>query len=122
LTTVAGTLACQGNNNIIFQIGEPVIVLGPEHVETIAKDGFTKKDIKEFLFQKARLPKRAFSREHQELRFADFFEDALIPITRKLEDIIIVVAGGAGKHSMVIPTFGNTAAITEPIESVIQGG
>lgn len=117
LTTIVGTLACQGNNNIIFQIGEPVVVLGPEHAHTIAKDGFTKKDVKEFLFQKVKLPKRAFSKEHQELRFANFADDALIPITRKPEDILIVVAGGAGKHSMVIPTFGNTSAVTKPIEN-----
>jgi hypothetical protein len=117
LTTVAGTLACQGNNNVIFQIGEPIVVLGPEHAQTIMKDGFTKKDVKEFLFQMAKIPRGAFSAEHQQIKFANLSEDALIPITRKPEDIIIVVAGGAGKHSMVIPTFGNSVAITKAIEN-----
>lgn len=117
LTTIAGTLAFQGNNNILYQIGEPLIVLGPEHAKTIAKDGFTKKDIKEFLFEKARVPKSAFSRENQEQRFPNFSEDALIPVTHKSENILIVVVGGAGKHSMVIPTFGNTLSVTKLIES-----
>ena len=117
LTTVAGTLACQGNNNIIFQIGEPIVVIGPEHAQTIMKDGFTKKDVKEFLFQMARVPRGAFSAEHQQTKFANLSGDALIPITRKPEDIIIVVAGGAGKHSMVIPTFGNSVVITKDIEN-----
>ncbi len=117
LTTIAGTLACQGNNNILYQVGEPLIVLGPEHAETITKDGFTKKDVKEFLFKKARVPKNAFSREHQEQRFANFPEDAFIPVTHKSENILIVVVGGAGKHSMVIPTFGNTLSVTKLIES-----
>jgi hypothetical protein len=116
LTTIAGTLACQGNNNILYQIGGPLIVLGPEHAKTIAKDGFTKKEVKEFMFQKAKICKRDFSREHQEQRFPRFPKDAFIPVTSKPENIIIVVAGGAGKHSMVIPTFGNTFAITKLIE------
>jgi len=33
-----------------------LILLGPEHAATIAKDGFSKEDVKKFLFQEARLP------------------------------------------------------------------
>jgi hypothetical protein len=117
LTTVAGTLACQGNNNVIAQVGESIVVLGPEHAKTIASDGFTKKDTKKFIFQKAKLPKKAFSKEQQDQRFSQFSDDAMIPIVRKPEDIIVIVAGGAGKHSMVIPTFGNTYAVTKVIGS-----
>ena len=116
LTTIAGTLASQGNNNILYQMGGPIVVLGPEHAETIARDGYTKKEVKEFLFEKARIPKRAFSEEQQKQRFASLAEEALIPITAIPENIVVVVAGGAGKHSMVIPTFGNTAAMTKLIE------
>ena len=114
LTTIAGTLACQGNNNIMNQRGEPVIVLGPEHAKTIAQDGFNKKSVKEFLFSKAKLSKRVFSREHQELRFAHYPED-LLPVSLKAGDIMVVIAGGAGKHSMVVPTFGNTFSVTKLI-------
>ena len=117
LTTIAGTLACQGNNNVIFQIGEPLVVLGPEHAASIAKEGFSKEDVKEFLFEKTRIPKRAFSKELQELRFSNLSDGAMIPVTRKADDILIVVAGGAGKHSMIIPTFGNSFAVTEAIEN-----
>ena len=116
LTTIVGTLASQGNNNIKMQIGEPLVVLGPEHAKTIGQDGLTKKDIKEFLFQKAKLPKSAFSKEYQHNRFAHFSEDALIPLVQKPEDIIVIVAGGGGKHSMIAFTFGNTFSVTKPIE------
>ncbi len=115
LTTVAGTLACQGNNNIMNQLGEPVIVLGPEHARTIAQDGFNKKSVKNFIFQNARLSKKVFSREHQVLRFAQYPED-LLPVSREAGDIMVIVAGGAGKHSMVVPTFGNTFSVTKSIE------
>jgi hypothetical protein len=108
LTTIAGTLAGQGNNNFLFQ-GEPVVILGPEHAKTIAKDGFAKRDVREWIFQRTKIPKRA-------LRFAHLPEDALIPLAQKPEDILIVVAGGAGKHSMVIPTFGNSLSVTQSIQ------
>ena len=116
LTTIAGTLASQGNNNILYQVGGPVVVLGPEHAETIAREGYGKKEVQAFLFEKARIPKRAFSEEQQKQRFASLADDALIPITAIPDHIIVVVAGGAGKHSMVIPTFGNTVAMTKLIE------
>jgi len=115
LTTIAGTLACQGNNNVLYQVGEPLVVIGPEHAKTIARDGLSKKEVREFLFERARIPKRAFSREHREQRFPDFPEDALIPIARRAEDIMIVVAGGAGKHSMAVPSFGDSLAVTRPV-------
>ena len=117
LTTIAGTLACQGNNNIIMQMGEPLVIFGPEHAKTIAREGLTKKDVKEFLFQKARILKTAFSEEIQKDKFSHFSGNALIPITEKSKDIIIVVAGGSGKHSMVTFTFGNTLSVAEPIQT-----
>lgn len=116
LTTIAGTLVGQGNNNFLFQ-GEPVVILGPEHAKTIAKDGFTKSEVREWIFQRAKLPKRVFSKEKQEKRFPHLPEDALIPVARKPEDILVAVAGGAGKHSMVIPTFGNSLSVTQLIQS-----
>jgi hypothetical protein len=33
-------------------------------------------------------------------------EDNGIPVVRRWEDMVIVVAGGAGKHSSCVPTFG----------------
>ncbi len=100
-----------------MQIGEPLVILGPEHAKTIAGEGLTKKDIKEFLFQRSKLPKGVFSKEHQEYRFANFSADALIPVAQRPEDIIIIVAGGSGKHSMVTFTFGNTLSVTKLIEA-----
>jgi hypothetical protein len=32
------------------------------------------------------------------------------------EDFIVVVMGGAGKHSAYIPTFGNTHAVTRALQ------
>lgn len=116
VTAIAGTLATQGNNNILYQVGEPLILLGPEHAKTIAKDGYTKKDVRKLIFEKAKVPKKAFSKEHRESRFANFPEEALIPVASKPENMMVLVSGGSGKHSMVLPTFGSTLSITKIIK------
>jgi hypothetical protein len=53
--------------------------------------------------------------EHRTQRFASFRDDEKIPVTSKKEDIMLVIAGGPGKHSMFLPTRGNSFAVTKPI-------
>jgi hypothetical protein len=33
----------------------------------------------------------------------------------KPEDLIVIVTGGAGKHSQWVPTFGNTRSVTRAL-------
>lgn len=117
LTTFAGTIATQGNNNILYQKGEPLIIIGPEHAGIISKSGFSKKDVKHFLHEKARIPKRLFSKKHQQDQFSQFSDDVLIPLTPREDDFMIIVAGGAGKHSVFCPSFGVfTTSVTKEIK------
>ncbi|MBI2830951.1 MAG: hypothetical protein HYX79_01680 [Chloroflexi bacterium] len=115
LTTVAGTMRTQGTNNIIYQCGEALVAFGPEHARIIADSGFSKQNVKHFLFEKARVPKSDFPRKHQEARYADFPDDTLIPVVREENDIMVMVVGGAGKHSCFIPSFGDTLSVTREI-------
>lgn len=117
LTTIAGTMATQGNNNILYQGGEPLVVIGPEHAALIAKSGFSKEKVKHFLHEKARIAKKSFSKRHQEEHFSKFADDDLIPLVPKEEDLMIIVAGGAGKHSAYCPSFGFTRSVTKEITS-----
>lgn len=121
VATVAGTAATVGTNNIYLG-GEPLIVLGPEHAATVAAAGWTKDDFKRALWRAARVPLSRFSPENL-ARFATIYPegfkdrpaDTLVPIARDWRDIMVVVAGGAGKHSAVIPTFGMTRSVTRRI-------
>ena len=38
-----------------------------------------------------------------------------VPVVSSAQDLIVLVAGGAGKHSCFIPTFGETRAVTRPL-------
>ncbi len=42
-------------------------------------------------------------------------DSALLPTVAGPEDINIIAAGGAGKHSVCIPSFGMTRSVTKPI-------
>ena len=37
-------------------------------------------------------------------------------MVQKAEDLIVIVTGGAGKHSAWIPTFGNTRSATRALK------
>jgi hypothetical protein len=119
LHTVAGAMGQAGSNNLLGA-GWPLLSLGPEHAATIAGDGFTKRQVKEFLFEHARFPLARLGAEYRryqiERRGARDAPDTMLPIVRSAEDISVIVVGGAGKHSSWQPTFGDG---TRPTRRVI---
>ena len=123
LLTIAGTLASPGANNF-YLAGQPVVVIGPEHAEVIAADGFSKTDVKRFLSEHAIVP-RAVVSDAMVDAVADRFPEQLlgdraadgVRFVTDPEQLIVLVAGGAGRHSAVLPTFGgSTGAVTRRIE------
>ncbi len=116
MTTLAGSVKAQGSNNVFYQSGEVLLVLCPEHAATLAEGGLSKQDIRHYLWENARIPKSEFPPERQTGRFSAFKDDALIPITAKESDIMIIVAGGAGKHSAYCPNFGLSRSVTRQIQ------
>lgn len=123
LTMVAGTMATTGSNNAYYA-GQPVLAFGPEHAATVAAGGMSKRDVKQWLYDHATLPMSKFSKETIERRFrrklaeqyADAPLDTPIRMFAKPEDLIVIVTGGAGKHSQYVPTFGNTRAATRALK------
>lgn len=116
LTTLASSMATQGSNNVFYQSGEVLVVLCPEHADTLARSGFSKQDVRHYLWENARIPKSKFPPERQKARFPQFKDKALIPVTAEEKDILIIVAGGAGKHSAYCPNFGLSVSVTKQIK------
>jgi len=89
----------------------------------VARGGWSKSDFKRALWERAQVPLARFDPSNIE-RFAvihpagfkDRPAETLAPIAREWSDIMIVVAGGAGKHSVFVPTFGATRSVTLRIE------
>ena len=123
LTTIAGTMGVTGANDWFYP-AQPVVVMGPEHARTVADGGISKAAAKRFLQQHAQLPMGKFSKENIERRvrvayrerYAGAGPDEPVFLVQNPEDIIIVVIGGAGKHSAFIPTFGATRAVTRALK------
>ena len=110
-----------GNNNAGLG-GEMMLVLGPEHANILAKAGMSKEDIRVELHRRMRL---RFDRLgvgvrnwYRKRRAAiDVGPEVLeIPYLDDPKQIVIMVAGGPGLHSMVIPSFGGMS--TSVIERI----
>lgn len=124
LSTVAGTMSTLGSS----KMGETLLVLGPEHAATIVRDGWSKADVRHFLFEKVRVPFGRIRAWGEYLGVSDLWpkwwdatdDPAMVPIIRQPEDIILIVAGGAGTHSMWVP--GVYAPLTRSVTRTVTLG
>ena len=98
-----------------------LVALCPEHAQEIASAGYSKADVKEYLFNHARIAKaRLVDRSHYgERTWPGWMEDAgpdeLLPIVAQPDDLLVIVAGGSGRHSSWMPLWSATVAVTEPV-------
>ena len=115
LRTVAGAMGQAGSNNLLGR-GWPLLSFGPEHAATVARDGYSKQQVKEFLFEHARFPFARLGAEYQRQQVERWnvvdAPDTMVPIVHRPEDISVIVVGGAGKHSSWQPTFGDGTHFT----------
>jgi hypothetical protein len=123
LLALAGTAATTGSNNI-YLAGEPLVILGPEHAQTLAGTGWSKAEVKRRLWERVRVRLDRFSAENlarfaivDPERFAGKPPETEVAWCLRPEDLMVIVAGGPGKHSSLVPTFGATRSVTLPIEA-----
>jgi hypothetical protein len=100
---------------------ETMLVICPEHAAILSGGGYSKRAIREALFELARVPHEAISDENLRLlanRRPQWFETGMrnIPVIDQPEDLWIVVAGGAGAKSAYIPGRTGTHLQTTAVE------
>jgi hypothetical protein len=130
LETLVSSMRGAGISGYAYQAcgASPVVVLGPEHAAEIAAAGFGRKAIKEYIFQHARMPLgRLRNRGHWGARswpedWEHQPEDFLVPLVTDPETLILVVAGGDGRHSSWFPAWSATQRAMEVIEEPRPGG
>ena len=117
----ADSMATLGGNNLSSQ-GEPALVMAPEHAAYIARAGWSKADVKRYLFEKARKPwkhvgVRGKSKGPAFPVWVDRTDpEASVPILTHADALILIVGGGEGQKSMWIPTPGaQTLSVIEKI-------
>src|SRR5581483_9619651 len=120
---VADVMRSLGHNNWYLAqdgLNDIVVVFGPEHAQLLGDAGWSRGDVQRFLFEQARRSVAELSRGGMwEMRDWPDWMNALadspgekIPVVRRADDILVAVAGGPGKHSLVIPGFGASRAAT----------
>jgi len=106
---------------------EAIMVICPEHAGIIAGDGLSKKDVQQFIWQRAAyrmkdLPEETFHQRVKRRSDLQLTRDSVIPVTDRPDDILVVVAGGDGSQSQYIhvwgqstPEGGSTRSVTKLI-------
>jgi hypothetical protein len=102
--------------------GQPWLVISPEHADVLARAGLSKSDVKRALWERSKMAAGRFAAKDyvraQHTRGPDLGEigpDTPIPISPTANEIGLIVAGGPGTHSVYVPTFGQTRAVTRRI-------
>ena len=112
LETIVSSMTAGGVSGYYFQArgASPVVVLSPEHAAEVAADGFrSRMDVREFLFQHARIPLGVLrGRGHWGARsWPDQYEgqddEFLVPLVTTPGNLLVMVAGGDGRHSSWMP-------------------
>lgn len=129
VTTMGASLAVAWNTRMYLR-GQSLLVIGPEHAKTIARDGWSKADIKRFLYENVRKPLRellsgpewelGMSRQALPAWLDTQDDQTLVPKFISPDEILIVVAGGtAGTHSACLSGWGSgftSRMVIKPIE------
>ncbi len=124
LNNVADTAATLGSNvGWYFSQSQLLVVLGPEHAATIASDGFTREDVQRFVFEHARMPLGRlklggmYGIHDWPLWMQKVSDDTtMLPLVPAVEDVYVMVAGGPGKHSAVVPNCTFSRAVSRVVE------
>ena len=123
LATIAGSMRVWAVVSYYIQARPDQVLLAicPEHAQEIAEAGYTKQQVKDYIYHHARLPKSELTgRSHYGERtwprwIEEASDDTMVPIVAGPEDIIVIVAGGSGRHSSWLPLWSATLAVTELI-------
>ena len=102
--------------------GEPWLAIGPEHAEILKRDGLSKAEVKQRLWEISKLPACRMTekdlgrvRVSRRAELGEIGPDTLLPISQRPDAIGIIVAGGPGTHSVYVPCFGNSRAVTREV-------
>lgn len=126
LTSICSSMATLGVNNL-HSMGETLVVLNPRNAAQFHSEGWSKKDIKQHIWENARLPIASIreagrmifgvSREYWPEWIDRNNDSQMVPLTRNPADIHLVVAGGDTYFAVVCPGWGDWGglAVTKPV-------
>jgi hypothetical protein len=97
---------------------DSILVLCPEHAESISKAGWTKKKVQQFLFENSNIPYeklKLLRRQVEPSQIRSSPKGPVVPLFLSPEKIKVIVAGGSGKHSAYVNSGHSKRVITRKI-------
>ncbi len=126
LDSIVSAMSTIAHNNAVSS-GSCAVVIGPEHASTIAGYGWTRNDVRNYLWMNT---KNTFGEISFQNRYGKIYNrnlprwykrepEARIPIVPRSEDIHLFVAGGkAGRFSAFLPGWGH---MSQPVLRALDG-
>ena len=111
-----------------YQIGtgaQLTLVVCPEHAAEMYAAGLAKADVREYIYQQARMPMHRlqgiahYGNRNWPAWIDEHDPDALVPVVRCADDVVVVVAGGDGRHSAWLAGWGVTRVVTQEITETL---
>lgn len=124
LLAFSRAIAYPSSNDYLWG-GMPLVVMSPEHADVVDRGGFDRAEAQRFLFEHSALPASHITRSNRKSflepargeHYGGIDHDTPIHVADRAEDILIAVAGGAGTHTVYVPTFGDSRAVTEEVRA-----
>lgn len=121
LQYVIGSMTHCGHNNL-YHRGDTFLVLCPEHAHMLVRDGYDRERIRQEIFARARVRANVLGREafehftsHWPVKEEIDYDTGTLSVVQAPDEINVAVAGGPGKHSSWLPTFGLTYSTIEKL-------
>jgi hypothetical protein len=119
---IADTMAHPASNEYVHG-GEPWLIVSPEHAEIFRRGGMSKSDVKRELWERSKMPASKLAakeveraRDSRSREFGGITPETILTISPSAEEVMLIVAGGPGTHSVYVPCFGDSRAVTREIE------
>lgn len=121
LTTAADTMTTIGGSKLYRAPGEVFLLLCPEHANLIASEDWSKDDVRHYIFEHARRTRGDLKHGGMSARetvwpqwLADD-DNARVPLVERASNILVLVVGGAGRHSSYLITWTASRSVTKAI-------
>ena len=116
VAALADAATFSGSNDYRFG-GCSLFALNPAQARRLAEAGLSKRELKQRIYERCHKRVRDFERQWLEPRADELTlddPDSLVPLARSADELMVIVAGatGAGNHSLVLPSFGNSRPVT----------
>ena len=119
--SIAGVVANPGSTNIYCAgQGRVVVVLNPEHAELLARGGFDRSSIAASIRERATMPRALARRYYADLYASEPGDGEDLPALREDGQILLVVAGGPGAYSAVLPGWSYAPHRGVPVSEIVE--